>query len=125
MTSNVDYTDEEKRRILLEVRYFYTEAELCQKWNLTRYRVKQWKKAANYTYLIGTLREMVIVALHNGASSISAIIGYVDYLNHAVYTEAEIEIILNGLRAEGIAQEQAGVWSYNRAYSKDDTSFIF
>lgn len=119
------FTDEEKRRILLELRYFYTEAELCRKWKLTRYQVKQWKKAANYAYLIGTLREMVIVALHNGASSIAAIIGYVDYLNHAVYTEAEIEPILNGLRAEGIAQEQAGVWSYNRGYSKDDTSFIF
>ncbi|GIK65635.1 MAG: hypothetical protein BroJett018_34290 [Chloroflexota bacterium] len=119
------YTEEEKRRILLELRYFYTEAELCQKWNLTRYRVKQWKKATNYAYLIGTLREMVIVALRNGASSIAAIIGYVDYLNHAVYTEAEIEPILHGLREEGIAQEQAGVWSYNRAYSKDDTSFIF
>ncbi|MCQ3930642.1 MAG: hypothetical protein DPW16_09285 [Chloroflexi bacterium] len=119
------YTEEEKRRILLELRYFYTEAELCQKWNLTRYRVKQWKKAANYVYLIGTLREMVIVALHNEASSIPAIISHLDYLNHAVYTEAEIEPILNGLRAEGIAQEQAGVWSYNRAYSKDNTSFIF
>ncbi len=125
MTSNMEYTEEEKRRILLEARYLYTEAELCQKWNLTRYRVKQWKKAANYAYLIGTVREMVIVALHNGANSIPAIIGTVDYLNHAVYTEAEIETLLNGLREEGIAQEQAGVWSYNRAYSKDDTSFIF
>jgi transposase-like protein len=119
------FTDEEKQRILLELRYIYNEDELCQKWNISNYQLKKWKKAANYTYFIGTFRDMLIAALHNGTNSIAGIISYLDYLNHVVYTEKEIEDALNKLRGEGIAKEENGLWLYDLSYSKNDSSFIF
>jgi len=119
------YTDGDKRRILLELRFLHTEDTLCKKWNLTKYRLGKWKKAANYAYLTPTFREMVIVALHNGANTIPRLISYLDYLDHAIYTEAEILKALHDLRAEGIAREDSGLWLYDQAYSQNDTSFIF
>lgn len=119
------YTEQDKRRILLELRYIYREAELCQKWNVTKYRLRQWKKEANYTYLAPTLRELVIMALHNGKGSIAGMISYLDYLDHAVYSEPELLAVLRGLQVEGIALEAGGDWRYNPDHSRNDTSFIF
>lgn len=119
-----EYTDQEKRRILLELRFFYTEDEICKKWKLTKSQIRKWKKAANYAYLTVTFREMVIIALHNGTNTTAAMIRYLDYLDHSIYTESEIETVLKGLHGEGIAKEESGLWFYDLAYSKNDTSYI-
>lgn len=120
-----EFTTDDKRRILLELRFIYREAELCQKWNLSQAKLRQWKKEANYAYLSPNLREMVVLALHNGTGDIAAMIQYLDYLDHTVYTEAEIEAVLHGLQHEGIAQAEGGRWLYNTAHSQNGTSFIF
>ena len=74
---------------------------------------------------IGQPLDMLIAALHNGTNKIPNIISYLDYLNHVVYTEKEIEEALNKLRGEGIAKEENGLWLYDLSYSKNDSSFIF
>lgn len=122
---SIVYTARDKRRILLEARYIYTEDLLCKKWSLSRYQLRKMKQEANYTYFQPTLSEMVIVALRHGGDTVSKIISYLDYLDHTIYTDIEIIEVLKELVAEGIAQEQDGMWRYNLSYSQEDTSFIF
>jgi transposase-like protein len=120
-----EYTHEERRKILLEHRYLYTADKLCAKWGISKSQLRKWKKEFNYNYFIGSLRDMTIVALHNGAHIIPAIFDYLDALDHARYTEKEILELLKGLQAEGIAKTKDGEWFYDKSYSNDDASFIF
>lgn len=120
-----DFTPDEIRKILLEQRYFYTARQLCAKWHITPYRLRQWKQQWNYTYLVGTLPEMVIVALHQGAHDIASIISYLDYLDHARYTPAEIDEVLAQLEQADFAIYHGGAWHYDWRHSANDTSYIF
>lgn len=120
-----EYSAEEIRKILLEQLYIYTADELCKKWRISRYRLRKWKQAFNYQYFIGSVRDMLIVAIHSGATKINEIRDILDYLNHCLYSDAEIVEMLEELQAQGIAVDNNGQWLYNKAYSKDDTSFIF
>ncbi len=61
-----EFTDDQIRKILLEQRYIYTADQLCAKWQITRYRLRQWRKQFRYAYLVGDVRELVIVGLHQG-----------------------------------------------------------
>jgi transposase-like protein len=123
--AKTEYTHEEKRKVLLEHRYLYTADKLCAKWGISKSQLSKWKKEFNYSYFIGSLHDMAIVALYNGAQTILAIINYLDALNHARYTEKEVLELLKGLQAEGIAKTKDGEWFYDKSYSKNDTSFIF
>jgi hypothetical protein len=120
-----EYSEADQRRILLELRYLCTEAELCAKWKLTKAQLRRWKKAANYAYLSANFRELVILALHTGSETIPNLISHLDYLDHTIYTEAEIHAMLEKLRVEGIAKEDGGKWHYDPIHSQNDTSFIF
>ena len=121
----MNYSVEEIRKILLEHRYFYTADEVCKKWGITKYRLRQWKKECSYAYFIGEVRDMMIVALHNGAATLPDIQSVLDYLDHCLYTEIEILEIIKKLEAQGLAVYENGRWLYNKAYSKNDTRFIF
>jgi hypothetical protein len=123
--TKADYSHEERRKILLENRYLYTEDQLCEKWGISKYQLKKWKKEFDYYYFIGSLRDMAVVALYNGSHSIPAIINHLDALNHARYTEDEVLELLEGLKAEGIAKEKDGKWFYDKSHSKNGASFIF
>ncbi|MBV9927568.1 MAG: hypothetical protein JOZ96_21300 [Acidobacteria bacterium] len=123
--AKTEYSYEERRKILLENRYLLTEEQSCEKWGISRYRLRKWKKILNYHYLIGNLREMALVALYNGSHTIPAIIDHLDYLNHARYTEDEVSELLNNLKAEGMAGEKDGRWFYARPQPDDGASFIF
>lgn len=122
---NEAHSPAEIRKILLENRYFSTVTQVCAKWQVTPYRLRQWKQQWNYAYLVGTLRELVIAALHQGASTIADINACLDYWDRTVYAPEEIGVVLAGLEAEGIALHQAGRWRYNPVHSADDTSYIF
>jgi hypothetical protein len=52
-------------------------------------------------------------------------VDYLDYLNHAQYTEKEVLELLKGLESEGMAEWRDGEWFYDKSYSKNDSSFIF
>jgi hypothetical protein len=123
--TKAEYSHEEKRKILLENRYVLTENQLCEKWGISKYQLKKWKKEFDYYYFIGSLRDMALVALYNGSHTIPAIIYHLDALNHARYTEDEVLELLEGLKAEGIAKEKGGEWFYDKSHSKDGASFIF
>jgi transposase-like protein len=122
---NLTYSNEEIRKILLEHLYIYTADELCQKWGITKYQLRKWKQAFRYTYFIGTVRDMLVVAIHSGATSVKDIQNMLDYLNHCLYSEAEIVEMLEQLQTQGIAINENGLWLYNQDYSNNDASFIF
>jgi len=120
-----EYSHEEKRKILLENRYLFTEDQLCEKWGISKYQLRKWKKEFNYYYFIVNLRDMAVVALYNGSHTVPAIINHLDALNHARYTEDEVLELLEGLKAEGLAKEMDGKWFYDNSHSMDGASFIF
>jgi hypothetical protein len=119
------YSVEEIRKILLEHRYFYTAVEVCKKWEITNYRLRQWKKVYSYAYRTIGVREMTVVALHNGATTIPDIRSVLDYLDHGLYTDREILKIVKQLETQGLVHDENGRWLYNKMYSKNDTGFIF
>ncbi|MDB5035805.1 MAG: hypothetical protein JWQ98_3046 [Chlorobi bacterium] len=119
------YSLDERRKILLEHRYFLAADEVCAKWKITRYRLRIWKRELRYEYLIGDLAEMTVVALRNGSGTIPMIIEHLDYLNHARYSEAKVIAILEGLRIAGIAATEQGRWFCDPSHSRSGTSFIF
>ena len=120
-----DFTSDEIRKILLENRYFSTAAQVCAKWQVTPYRLRQWKRQWNYAYLVGTLHELVIAALHQGASTIADINACLDYWDRTVYAPEELSAVLRQLEIDGIAINNGGHWQYNPAHSRHDQSFIF
>ena len=83
------------------------------------------KNGPFYTYFIGEVGDMAVVALHSGANEISDIRDFLDYLNQCRYSEAEIVVMLEELPAQGLAIHENGAWLYDKSYSIDDTSFIF
>src|SRR3954466_7664243 len=123
--TKIEYTHEEERKILLEHRYFYIIDKLCAKWGITKSQLRKWKKEFNYNYFVGSLRDMTVVALHNGAQTIPSIIDYLDFLNHARYTAQEVLELLTGLETEGVAKWRDDEWLYDKSFSKNDSSFIF
>lgn len=120
-----DYSPADIRKILLELRYFYTVKQLCAKWHITPYRLRQWQQALRGTPPIADRRELVIVAVHQGARTCADMIAYLDYVDHAVYTPDEINAVLDQLEAEGIALSHNGEWRYNQLHSVNDTAYIF
>ncbi len=122
---NEAHSPAEIRKILLEQRYFYTARQLCAKWHITPYRLRQWKQTWRQTPIIGDRRELVIVALHQGAHDIAGIIAHLDYLDHARYTPEEIGEVLAQLVLEGIAVNHSGALHYDWRHSANDTSYIF
>lgn len=123
--TKIEYSHEERRKILLENKYLYTEDHVCEKWSISKYQLRIWKKEFNYSYFTGSLHDTAVVALNNGSHTIPAIINHLDMLNHARYTEDEVLELLEGLKSEGIAKEKDGKWFYNMSHSKNGTSFIF
>ncbi len=119
------FSNDEIRKILLEQRYIYTADELCAKWQITRYRLCQWKKQFSYAYLAGDVRELVIVGLQHGRHDLPTLISFIDYLDHSTYSAKELTSILKRLQAEGVAIQKNGHWLYNPKHSHHDRSFIF
>ena len=107
------FTESEVRKILLELRYIYSIDEVCAKWQITRYRLKQWQKQLKYEYLVGTARELVIAGLHLGCVDRSGLREFIDYHDHTRYSDEELGSILEQLKAEGIAIFKNDRWMYN------------
>ena len=123
--TKAEFSDSEKRKILLEHKYLYTKDQLCEKWGISSDQLKKWKKEFNYPYFIGSLRDMAVVALYSGSHTIQAIINHLDALDHGRQTDEEVLELLEGLQAEGIAKEKDGKWFYDKSHSTDTANFIF
>ena len=119
------FTPDEIRRILLELRYIYTVRQICAKWHITPYRLRQWQHQWNYAYLSGSVRELIIAALHQGAQTTADINAYLDYVDRTVYTPEEIEAVLKQLEIDGFAIRTGTGCRYNPAHSQNDQAFIF
>ena len=119
------FTPDEIRRILLELRYIYTVRQLCAKWHITPYRLRQWQHQWHYAHLSGSVRELIIAALYQGAPTTADISAYLDYADHTVYTPEEIEAVLKQLEIDGFAIRTGTGWRYNAAHSHSDQAFIF
>ncbi len=121
-----EFTDDQIRKILLEHRYIYSADELCAKWQITRYRLRLWKKQFKYEYLVGDVRELVIVGLHHGIHDLPTLMSFIDYLDHSAYSAKELTSILKRLQTDGIAIRKNDRWFYNSKHLRQhDRSFIF
>lgn len=120
----VAFSDEEIANILLEHRYLAGADAICQKWGITRDRLRTWKR--DHLCLRAGLRELVIVALRAGPVRDPAeLVSFLDYQDHAIYTPAEIKGALDALVNEGKAAWRDGAWSYDEARVERERPFIF
>jgi hypothetical protein len=112
------------RRILLEHQLLGSEAQTCARWDLPVATLRKWKREREPWRVAVGPREWLIVALWQSSEhSVAAhdMIGWLDYHEHAVFTEAEIEAWLDGLVGEGIARRTSEGW----AYARDRGPFVF
>lgn len=123
--SPVVYSPEDIRRILLEHQLLFTAHETCAKWDIRPGTLARWKRDQRPWRKPYGFRELLIVVLFRSGGTPSEMIPYLDYLNHAVYTEEEIVQGLQRLEEEGIAVRDGNAWRYNRARLQGARPFIF
>lgn len=124
MSAPAELGDADIRRILLEHQLIFTEAQTCERWGLGGSTLRRWKRERKPWRVNAGVREWVIVALWQaGGSGVAAseLIGWIDYHDHAVYSEGEIAAWLDGLVGEGIARRESGRW----VFARDFGSFVF
>lgn len=122
------FAPSEIRSILLEHRYLSPAAAVCEKWGITASCLRRWKREHRFAYLAGSLRELVIVALHSSARGVrdpAELVGFLDMQDHTVYSPAEIGAVLDALVAEGKAVKRGGAWRYDEARLARARPFIF
>jgi hypothetical protein len=122
----VAFSDEEIKNILLEHRYLERADAICQKWGISRDRLRTWKRDPRFAPLRAGLRELVIVALRAGPVRDPAeLVSFLDHQDHAIYTPAEITGVLDALEQEGKAARRDGAWHYDEARLGRGRPFIF
>jgi len=108
----MDYTDDQIHRILLEGFFFFTAKELCEKWGITPYQLRKWKKQKVWKTL-WTVDDCIIAAIHKGGLHAPAdLIGWLDYRDHNIYSEAEVREMLERLEARGEVKRVGERWAY-------------
>jgi hypothetical protein len=118
------FDDADIQRILLEHQLLSTEAQTCERWGLRVGTLRKWKRERKPWRAIVGPREWLIVALWQageGGVAAAEMIGWLDYHDHAVYSEGEIAAWLDGLVGEGIARREGGRW----VYARDREGFVF
>ncbi len=107
-----NFTDDQIHRILLEHHYFFTIAQTCEKWGITRYRLRLWKKRNVYE-VFRTLEDEVLAGIHRGGlHAPAALISWLDYRDHALYSEGEVRALFENLEARGEVCKEGDRWRY-------------
>ncbi len=105
-----EYDDDQIDRILLEGQFVFTDAELCEKWGITAYRLRKWRKERPCRW---TLEDCLIAAIYQGEwHEPASFVEYLDWRNHAVYTPDEIEEMFQNLLAAGDVETDGGRYRY-------------
>ncbi len=115
------FTDDQIHRIRLEHCYFFTIAQLCERWGITRYRLQKWRKRQVCTVFL-TLEDDIIAAIHRGGWHAPVdLIGWLDYRDHAIYSEAEVRELFENLEARGEVRREGDRFRYVQV----DPPYIF
>ena len=69
--------------------------------------------------------EMVIAGVYGGAHTIESLRGYLDYRNHALYSEAEVQGFIDNLVQIGVLVDQAGEWHFAPGSPAAENRFVF
>ena len=129
-----EFDESEVRRILLEHQLLFTEAQTCARWGLGVSVLRKWKRERKPWRVGPGPREWLIVALYQAAEqagereqgvAASELIGWIDYHDHAVYSEAEIAAWLDDLVREGIAERVGERWRYATSRWVEGRRFVF
>ena len=95
------YTDDQIHRILLEWMFCCKAKELCAKWGISRYRLRKWGQRKPWKKF-WTIEDAVIAGIYEGGWHAPAeLIGWLDYRNHNIYSEAEVREMFETLEARG------------------------
>jgi len=77
--------------------------EICAKGEISRAKLREWKKLGRFEYLSGDLRELVIAALASGKkATLERLAAWADYQDHSPYSEAEIRVVVDGLERRSV-----------------------
>lgn len=121
------FSERDIRRVLLEHRYLMSADEICAKWEISRAKLREWKKLGRFEYLSGDLRELVIAALASGKkATLERLAAWADYQDHSPYSEAEIRVVVDGLVQDGVAVwDGDGTVSYAPSEARLAARFVF
>jgi hypothetical protein len=106
------FTDDQIHRIRLECHYFFTIEQTCEKWGITPYRLRAWRKRDVCT-VFHTLEDDIIACIHRGGWHAPAeLIGWLDYRDHAIYSEEEVLRMFEVLEARGEVRRDGDRFCY-------------
>lgn len=126
MRDSEPYNKKNRYRILLELRLCLTESQVCEKWGITRYRIRKWKREFDYDFWFGTPRDFMIAAVYDDAATADAISGYCAYHTHSGCQASEIMDDLKQLEKEGfLLHLDDGRWVYDMTRLTSARSYIF
>ena len=104
------YIDDQIRRILLEGKFLHTNVELCEKWGISQYRLRKWRKSYGVPW---TFEDCLIAAIYRGGWHEPAdFVAYLDWRNHAIYSPAEIDAMFQRLLAAGDVEQDGTRYRY-------------
>jgi hypothetical protein len=107
------YTDDQIHRILLERYYFFTIRQTCERWGVTSYRLNKWRRRGDLYTVFHTLEDDIIAGVHRGGWHRPAeLIGWLDYRDHAIYSEEEVQEMFETLEARGELRRDGARWAY-------------
>lgn len=124
-TSTTIYTPEQILRILKEHQLLFSAQELCERWKIRPGTLTRWKKQYAPWRKPYTLRDLLIIVLYQGGGRAQDMISYLDYRDHAIYSETELETELRGLERDGFARKEGERWVYNKSRISEEQRFIF
>ena len=120
------YGKKNRYRILLELRFCLSEEQICEKWGITKYRIRKWKREFDYDVWFGTPRDFMIAAVYDDAATAEAIATYCAYHTHSGYQAWEIMDDLKQLEKEGfLLHLDDGRWVYDMTRLTSPKSYIF
>lgn len=119
-------TPAQKRSLLLEHRFRIDNRkidDLCSKYDIGKSALQRLRKELGHQ--LASEEEMVVAGVYEGAHTIASLIGYLDYRDHARYSEPEVRGFIDNLVQIGVLVDEAGEWHFARGAPAAENRFVF
>jgi hypothetical protein len=108
-----DFTPDQIHRIFLEWQFcFRNKRELCAKWGITPYRLGVWRKQRDPSRRWTILDAVIAGMFRGGWVTPAELIGWLDYVDHARYSEQQVRGMLERLEARGEVRREGDRWTW-------------
>jgi hypothetical protein len=82
----------------------HTIAEACERFGITASAYRKARRALGHKTDVTSDDELILAGISNGGATIDGLISYYDWINHAVISPQEVQIILEGLIDRGLVR---------------------